>query len=162
MAETAALDTLARALRELHRTLMERARSDYEREHRTIVNPGELLRLLTTDDAFAWLRELSELMADLDIVRDAKAEVLGGASDIIRPALEHILGTPDAPPASRPFAARYWPYVHDDPHVAIAHGAVKQALNAWPRPEQHESGSAAERRRELSVKARALGRGRQA
>jgi hypothetical protein len=158
MADTAGFDKLARALRELHRVLMERARKDYERERLTSVTPGELLKLLTTDEAFAWLRELSELMADIDIVREAESHVLEASSSAIRPAAEHLLS---APGASTPFAQRYWTYVHDDPHVAMAHAGVKQALNLWP-PSDPGAQSGADHRRDLRRSALSLGRGRQA
>ena len=128
-ADTAAFDSLARALRELHRTLMERARRDYERERLTVVSPGELLTLLTTSDEFAWLRELSELMAAVDLARDADSDAALDR-DAVRPAVEALLGVPES---SAPFAQRYWQHVHDDPHVAMAHAAVRQALNAFPR-----------------------------
>jgi hypothetical protein len=155
MADPTSFDTLARALRELHRTLMERARRDYERTHITIINPGELLQLLTTHEDFAWLRELSELMADIDIVRDAESDVVDAMTAAVRPAVEHLFATPGD--LSGVFAQRYWPYVHDDPHVAMAHAGVKQALNGWPGGEDTTSSS--ERRRELGEQARALGRG---
>ena len=153
MADTQGFDELSRALRELHRALMERARRDYERERLTVVSPGELLKLLTTDDAFAWLRELSELMADVDIVRDAPADALEATSAAIRPAVEHLLGTPDS---GGPFAQRYWVYVHDEPNVAIAHAGVKQALNKFPPVAADASG--ADRRRHLADQALALSR----
>jgi hypothetical protein len=159
MIDSATFDTLARALRELHRALMERARRDYERTYITIVNPGELLQLLTTHDDFAWLRELSELMADIDIVRDAESDVIDAMTAAVRPAVEHLLAAPGE--SSGVFAQRYWPYVHDDPHVAMAHAGVKQALKAWPAGDV--AISASDRRRELGEQARALGRsGRQA
>src|SRR4051794_31024874 len=120
MAGAAAFDALARALRELHRTLMERARRDYERERLTVVSPGELLTLLTTAEEFAWLRELSELMTNVDLARDDDSDAAFGA-DAIRPAVEALLGVPES---SAPFAQRYWQHVHDDPHVAMAHAAV--------------------------------------
>lgn len=153
MADTGGFDALARALRELHRELMERARRDYERERLMVVSPGELLKLLTTDEAFAWLRELSELMADVDIVRDAPADALRAAAVAIRPAVEHLLGTPDSGGA---FAQRYWSYVHDEPNVAIAHAGVKQALNAFPGTDANASREA--HRKQLADRALALGR----
>ena len=128
MSDTARFDALARALRDLHRALMERARRDYERERLTLVSPGELLKLLTTADEFAWLRELSELMADIDVVRDTDSDELADVASSIRPAVDHLLATPDT---DTPFARRYWTYVHDEPHVAMAHAAVKQALKTF-------------------------------
>jgi hypothetical protein len=44
------------------------ARRDYERDNAVVLSPGEFLRLLTTDPYFEWLRGLSELMVDTDIV----------------------------------------------------------------------------------------------
>ena len=155
MAESADFDRLGRALRELHRTLMERAKREHERVTLTVLSPGELLRLLTTGESFAWLRELSELMADVDIVGDGGGDVLQAASPAIRGAVEYLLGTPESREA---FAQRYWPYVHDEPHVAMAHAAVKQALNAFP-PHAGD-GSRQARRNEVAAQAAALGRGR--
>src|SRR5215203_1885597 len=65
-------DALRRALRELHRVLVERASRDYvfERQRLAQPDPGELLQMLTKDPAFAWLRGLSELMVDIDVARD--------------------------------------------------------------------------------------------
>ena len=128
--DAAAYDGLARALRELHRTLMERARRDYERVNLTVVSSGELLKLLTTGEEFAWLRELSELMADIDVVRDTDTPERDEAAYSVRSAVDHLFASPDA---DTPFARRYWPFIHDDPNVAIAHAAVRQALNAFPK-----------------------------
>jgi hypothetical protein len=118
----AAFGALAKALRELHRTLMERARRDYERVSLTVVSPGELLKLLTTADEFAWLRELSELMVDIDVVRDADSAERDEAAYSVRSAVDHLFADPDA---NTPFARRYWTYIHEDPNVAIAHAAVR-------------------------------------
>jgi hypothetical protein len=128
--DAAAYDRLSRALRDLHRTLMERARRDYERVNITMVSPGELLKLLTTAEEFAWLRELSELMADIDVVRDADSAERDEGGYSIRSAVDHLFAHPDA---DTPFARRYWAYIHEDPNVAIAHAAVRQALNAFPK-----------------------------
>ena len=128
--DAAAYGTLAKALRDLHRTLMERARRDFERVTLTVVSPGELLKLLTTSQEFAWLRELSELMADIDVVRDADSAERDEAAYSIRSAVDHLFATPDA---DTPFARRYWAYIHEDPNVAIAHASVRQALNAFPK-----------------------------
>ncbi|HEX2828995.1 MAG TPA: hypothetical protein VHP37_21780 [Burkholderiales bacterium] len=128
--DAAAYDGLARALRALHRTLMERAQRDYERVNITTVSPGELLKLLTTGEEFAWLRELSELMADIDVVRDADGAERDEAAYSVRSAVDHLFANPDA---DTPFARHYWTCVHEDPNVAMAHAAVRQALNAFPK-----------------------------
>ena len=62
---------LAAELRGMHRALIDVARREYEARHEVSLRPPELLRLLTTDDAFAWLRGLSELMTDIDFIEGA-------------------------------------------------------------------------------------------
>ena len=145
---------LASALRELHRALMERARADYERAKGVVLSPGEFLQLLTTDAYFEWLRGLSELMVDIDLVRDAEAELVEEMSNAVRSAVEHLISAPKTPAPPHAFAQQYWPYVQDDPHVAIAHAGVKKALEAWPRPDSDDAASLLHERHRLAEKAR--------
>ena len=133
MINLAKWDELRRALRELHRALVDCASRDYTYAHERLTqpDPGELLQMLTKDPEFNWLRGLSELMVDIDIARDdddRRDEAAFG----VRAAVERFISPP---PADSPdeFAERYWPYVHQDPKVAIAHAAVKQAIAGWPR-----------------------------
>lgn len=62
----AAADALHARLLELHKTLLDAVRADYEREHGPVPGPGALLQLVTQDAAFAWLRPLSMLLVELD------------------------------------------------------------------------------------------------
>jgi len=154
MTDPADWQTLANALRELHRALMERARRDYEREHKAVLSPVEQLRLLTTDPFFDWLRGLSELMVDIDLVHDAEPLVLAEISPVVRAAVEYFV-TPSKPSETGDaFAQHYWPYVQDDPHVAMAHAGVKRALESWPRPQNTDAASLLHERHRLAEKAR--------
>lgn len=159
MVEAANWKDLAAALRDLHRTLFEHARRDYERAHATSVTAGELLNLLTSDAEFAWLRSLSELMVDLDLVREAAADERDALAATVRAAVEHVLSIPQAPAIAGAFAQRYIDYLHDDPHVAMAHAAVKRVLNAWPRADGDAAAALHERHR-LAEKAAHLAKRR--
>lgn len=97
MPDSARWQNLASALRELHRTLMERAQRDYERENRLVSNPGEFLQLLATDPYFEWLRGLSELMVDIDVVRDTEPPLVDEMSAPVRAAVEHFISAPKTP-----------------------------------------------------------------
>lgn len=153
MADAADWPKLANALRELHRTLVDTTRAEYERAHLVTLGPGELLQLLTTNPEFEWLRGLSELMVDLDLVQDAAAPDQDEVATAVRAAVEHLLSNAQAPAGL--FAQRYWPYVHSDPRVAMAHGALKQVVSAWPPPQMNTSTLLQERHR-LAEKARHL------
>lgn len=144
---------LAKALRDLHRTLVEIAREEYDRSHLTQVSPGELLQLLTTNPEFEWLRGLSELMVDLDVLHDAAAAERAEVATAIRGAVEHLLSNAQAPAGL--FAERYWPYVQNNPRLAMAHGALKQALGTWP-PAQIDTTTLLHERHRLAEKARHL------
>jgi hypothetical protein len=144
---------LANALRELHRTLVEITRREYERAHLVELGSGELLQLLTSNPEFAWLRGLSELMVDLDLVHDSAPAGDDDITTAVRAAVEHLLSNAQGPAGL--FAERYWPYVHKDPRVAMAHGAVKQVLAAWPPP-QLDAAALLEERHRLAEKARHL------
>jgi hypothetical protein len=145
---------LAGALRELHRALMERARRDYERVHGAAPSAGEFLQLLTTDAEFEWLRALSELMVDIDVVRDAEPAVVDEMAGAVRAAVQHLISPPATPASAHAFGRRYWPYVQDDPHVAMAHAAVKKTLEGWAAPERDDAASLLHERHRLAVKAR--------
>ena len=129
-------DRLRKTLRDLHRALTERASRDYTFAHERLTQPtpGELLQMLTKDPEFAWLRGLSELMVEIDIARDDEAAVRDAFALGVRAAVERFIAPPKDPSSADEFAQRYWPYVQEDPHVAMAHAAVKQAISAWPRP----------------------------
>ncbi|HEX6136573.1 MAG TPA: hypothetical protein VF059_02890 [Casimicrobiaceae bacterium] len=122
------LAEVAQALRSLHRALAERARRDVEQQRHAVLGAGEWLQLLTSDPRFAWLRSLSELVVDLDVFLEADPAPADDDAAAVRGEIERLL----APAAAGEFAERYWPYVHDDPHVAIAHGEVRQAIGRLP------------------------------
>ena len=55
------IDAIRDALREVHRALIDVVRAQYEKEHGPVGGPAELLRLLTEDPFFEWLRPLSRV-----------------------------------------------------------------------------------------------------
>jgi len=154
MPDTAAWQSLASALRELHRALMECARRDYEREHALELEPGEQLRLLTTDPFFNWLRGLSELIVDIDLLHDAEVPDVDEFAPAVRAAVEHFIAPPGPNEPGSAFAQRYWSSLHADPHVAMAHAGVKLALESWPRPPKSDAASLLHERHRLAEKAR--------
>jgi hypothetical protein len=159
MADQADWQRLASSLRDLHRALMERARRDYEREHPVVLNPAQFLQLLATDPYFEWLRGLSELMVDIDVVRDSGSQLMDELSSAVRAAVEHFVAAPNESEPGNTFALRYWPYVQEDPHVAMSHAGVKQALMVWPSPIQQDAASLLHARHLLTEKARHRTRG---
>lgn len=129
------LHELARRLRALHARLLQCGRAQYLREHPEAgeIGTGEMLMLATQHEEFAWLRSLSELMAEVDELRE-HPQAAGDTSlqAAVRGGVEALLATHAQ--AATPFQIRYWQYVHDDPEVAMAHASLRQALQALPAP----------------------------
>ena len=120
-----ALLATAAALREVHRVLVRAVRQHYEREGHAVGGPGHLLRLLTEDPYFAWLHPMSELIVDLDSLL-AQEILPAGTVAGVRMEIDRLAR------AGTPFWEKYAPFLQSDPQVAVAHGALRQALKALP------------------------------
>lgn len=60
------LKNLSAAMLRLHKTLLEKAKAEYEAENGAIANPNRYLALVLDDPHFAWLRKISALIALID------------------------------------------------------------------------------------------------
>jgi hypothetical protein len=124
-----ALLEAAAALREVHRVLVRAVRFHYEQQGNSVGGPGHLLRLLTEDPYFAWLHPMSELIVDLDALL-AQEILPPGTVAGVRMEIDRLAR------AGSPFWEKYAPFLQSDPPVAVAHGALRQALKALPETEK--------------------------
>ena len=60
------LNDLRDLLLEQHKLLLDRERASYEKIHGTIAGPGPFLSLVLGDPYFAWLRQISTLVVEID------------------------------------------------------------------------------------------------
>lgn len=105
-------------LLELHKTLVDLEREDYERT-RGRLSDGEFLKALIDDPAFAWLGALTQLIVRLEEVEAATLPPEYVAE--IRRLLK-----PDA--AGSPFQRKYGDVLQRRPEALVAHGALMRAL----------------------------------
>jgi hypothetical protein len=111
---------------------MERARRDYEDERGVSLGPGQLLNLLVTDAHFSWLRALSEVMVEIDVIAEGEESLKDEAAGAVRAVVENLLAVARPGDNTSPFSDRLWPYVREDPHIAMALADVKRSLQSWP------------------------------
>lgn len=111
---------LRRALLELHRELLQAQRVEAERFGGRM-SASETLQAATEDLRFAWLRTLSELIADLDAGPADEPEWTDEAIERVR----QLLAPPDPDSA---FGRQYLRALQDHPEVVMAHSAVVAAL----------------------------------
>src|SRR5205085_9443313 len=120
-----ALLEAAAALREVHRALVQAVRAAYEKDVGPAGGPGQMLRLLTEDPYFAWLHPMSELIVDLDSLL-AQELLPAGTVAAVRMEVDRLAR------AGGPFWEKYAPFLQSNPEVAVAHGHLRQAINALP------------------------------
>ena len=121
------LTELREALLRLHKALMESERAGYEKTFGRIASPYQFLQLLTNDPWFAWLRPVSQLVASMDEMLDAKDALTA----VVVVALVHRAKTLlVATAGSDGFSGHYDEALQRDPDVVFAHAAVARCLRA--------------------------------
>jgi hypothetical protein len=109
----------------LHKTLLDFERESYERARGRIANSYEFLNLVMNDLWFAWLRQLSELIVEMDellATKETPAEKTGVA--LVQQA--RILLTPAE--AGSEFQRKYFAAMQQSPEVVVAHSEFATVL----------------------------------
>jgi len=121
-------DLSGRLLR-LHKILLDREREAYEQRHGAIPS-GALFRLVLDDEAFAWLRTLSALIAQIDTAVDADEPI--GREDAERAFRETYRLLKSG--SEGYFQDRYRVALQDSPDVVMAHADVSRVLPSASSP----------------------------
>ena len=109
----------------LHKTLLDFERAGYERGHDTIGNSYQFLQLVMNDAWFAWLRQLSELIVEMDellATKETPNERTGAA--LIQQA--RMLLTPAE--SGSEFQKKYFAAMQQSPEVVVAHSEFANVL----------------------------------
>ena len=112
------LGDVRRRLLDLHKTLVDREREDYERS-RGRLSDGEFLKALIDDPVFAWLAPLTALIVRVDELENGQlpAAYVAEIRRLLKPD-EHGAG----------FQRRYHELLQKSPDALVAHGALMRAL----------------------------------
>lgn len=114
--ERALLVELRNLLLQLHKTLIDWQRGDYERVHGRL-QTTQLLNVLFNDESFAWLRSMSGLIVRIDETLAAKTpEAETGTGPLVAGARELV-----SPEAGTPYAQRYHAALQELPDAVLAH-----------------------------------------
>ena len=109
---------LRHSLLELHKALLDAQRIRYERDHGRIKSSGELLGLVLEHPSFAWLRQLSALIARLDEWIEMREEIGDDDLHVVVNALRDLIS---ADHRTGTFGKLYWEIADDVPEVLVAH-----------------------------------------
>jgi hypothetical protein len=95
---------------------------------------SEMLKAITTDPQFAWLRPLSELIIRIDVILDGDREGQAvEAVDVADMAAQmRLLLIPDE--NGTPYQRRYHAALQDHPDAVLAHREVTTVLDRTQKP----------------------------
>jgi hypothetical protein len=124
----AALRDTSKQLMTLHRHLINAAKDDFAFATGAMPAPTELLRLLTDDPFFGWLKPMTALIVEIDEMARVDFEP-EGARDIGR-RLQAMFGATEGD-----FATHYVPILQREVDVTIAHAALRGVMGRLKQPE---------------------------
>jgi hypothetical protein len=126
---TGNLQAVRRAAIDVHGSLLELTRREYERENGRISDSATLLKLITTEPAFAWLNPLTALIADIDeVLHDHRLEARQRIPLLLR-AVEDLLRADES---GSYFQRRYLAAIQASPDVAVDHRRTISQLRSKP------------------------------
>ena len=117
------LQELRRSLLHLHKTLLDMERADFERAF-GILTSGELLQLVINHAQFAWLRQISALVVEMD-------EMLNGEEPMTKSDVENLLDQARllfTSPADERFREKYQAALQREPAAVMAHSEIAKLL----------------------------------
>ena len=120
--DRALLTELRRLLLQLHKTLIDWQRRDYETT-RGRLQTTHLLQVIFNDPAFAWLRTMSGLIVRIDEALEAKPPEGSETGPLVAAARELI-----SPEAGTVYASRYHAALQELPEAVLAHRDLVQLL----------------------------------
>ena len=115
-AERALLVELRRLLLQLHKTLIDWQRAEYELDHGRL-QTSQLLNVMFNDPEFAWLRSMSGLIVRIDESLDLKPKKDPIESGPLVAAARELI----APEAGSTYAQRYHAALQELPDAVLAH-----------------------------------------
>jgi hypothetical protein len=107
-----------------HKVLLDDERAAYERVHGRVTS-GELLQLVISDEQFAWLHALSELVVQIDeLFDDVESATEPGAQNLLTQARALLMPSD----ASGEFARKYQAALQREPAAVLAHAELARLL----------------------------------
>jgi len=120
------LTDLHHALLALHKTLLDRQRVWYERDHGRVENGGPMLQLLAYDPAFSWLRVLSAFIVQIDEQMEDKKTPL--TSEAAQRLIDEARGLFVGKEGGEEYQTNYSRALQESPDAVIAQSKVARVL----------------------------------
>jgi hypothetical protein len=119
------LGNLRNLLLEQHKLLLDRERAVYEKANGPIGGPGPFLTLVLGDPHFAWLKQISTLVVEIDEALSRRSKADQAVADAITAQAREILKPREH---GTDFQTRYYNAVQESPDVVILQCRIEQLL----------------------------------
>lgn len=112
----------------LHKALLDSERIVYEQANGPIANSGEFFRLVIDDEAFSWLRPISQFIVQIDELLDLrKKDKIEPESAAILLEKARLMIKPNKHSLT-PLGEHYFQAIQRDPNIALMHADISQKL----------------------------------
>ena len=119
------LDNIRDLLLEQHKLLLDRERASYEKVKGPIPGPGPFLTLVLSDSHFAWLRQISTLIVEIDEATSPRSQAEQRTANALIAQTRELM-KPRA--QGNDFQYRYYQAVQDSPDIVILQCRLEQLL----------------------------------
>ena len=121
------LSELRTRLLNLHKALLDDARTAYELDRGSVGSSANLLQLVINDPWFAWLHSISELIVRIDQTLAADSGATAADAQTLTDQVEKLL---TASENGQGFQRRYFEALQRQPAVVVAHAEVRRTLKS--------------------------------
>lgn len=120
----AQLNKIRSTLLSLHKLLLEYQICHFEKTHGRIKPGRAMFYIVSTEPAFAWLRQITELIVGIDGLVEAKSIQSKNYKDLLKYTKELL--TPDKHGSK--FSKQYYKAIQENPEVLIKHHQITTLL----------------------------------
>ena len=119
------LNNLRDLLLEQHKVLLDLEKARHEEANGPIGGPGPFLNLVLGDPGFAWLRQISRLVVDIDEALSRRSKAGQPDADVL---LQRVQETMSPQETGTDFQTRYYAAVQESPDVVILQVRIERLL----------------------------------
>ena len=121
------LGNLRNLLLEQHKLLLDRERSAYEKANGPIGGPGTFLQLVLGDTHFAWLKQISTLVVEIDEALSRRSTAGQAVADALMAQAREMMRPREA---GSDFQVRYFGAVQESADVVILQCRIEGLLGS--------------------------------
>jgi len=119
------LTQLRNLLLDQHKLLLDRERALYEKVHGPIAGPGPFLALAMGDPQFAWLKQISTLVVEIDEALSRRSKADQPVADAITAQAREMLRPQEQ---GSDFQVRYHEAIQESPEIVILQCKLEKLL----------------------------------